>query len=473
MINTIADTNYLTLLFNGSSLPYQASGIAVTDGNGCSIEIQNYSPFILQIFQGKTLIEVLSPYSWLITDYVDKSTATILPTAQLPLAANAYITTNTIPQKQHRARGDFHLPLTQTVNTPVVNAPSSNLNTNITNTTLDITGSTVTANLPAGTAVDANISGSNVTLDTNSTVMNEILGINPSLASKTNTTTLDLAAGGSEYLSVDFPEAGLFDGFALLVHSPLGDIENYTFSLGGTNLNGVNTSYGFFPGGNFSFNAPTIQSGSTDALSYFLVPYTNPNYLSNITIGVKATNASTETLTVQIFARYASAEIVNSTSSPVPTQSQYVNTLYSLGSGSFTATVAADSTGPQAFTGSVPAASISSMQILIEQTAASGFVVNANPSLGAGLAIQLQGSFDNTTWSMIYTASGTIGDANNRSSFVLTQNGAFNEVCDSSFLEPLLSKYAYIRLVMFLYNGTSGSLSMTETCNIYINVVEG
>ena len=320
MINTIADTGYLTSLFNGGSLNYQPSGIAVTDGNGCSIEIQNYSPFILQIYQGKTLIEVLSPYSWLITDYVDKSTATILPSAQLPLAANAYITTNTIPQKQHRARGDFHLPLTQTVNTPVVNAPSSNLNTNITNTTLDITGSTVTANLPAGTAVNANITGA-VDLTTNSTVLNEILGTNPSLASAKTTITLNLGAGGHDYAGLTFPLAGLFDGFALLVHSPSGDISNYTFGFAGTNLGGANTSYDVSPGGNFSFNSNTIQAGSTDALSYFLIPYINPNYLDNVSVEIVATNASTETLTLQLFARYSSSNIVNPTSSPVYGQS--------------------------------------------------------------------------------------------------------------------------------------------------------
>lgn len=157
--------------------------------------------------------------------------------------------------------------------------------------------------------------------------------------------------------------------------------------------------------------------------------------------------------------------VINPTTSPIPTQSQYTPTTYNLGSYTFASTaIPAQSVGTSQFTESVSMSNVVKAQLLVQQTASSGFV-DANP--GAGIRFQLQGSDDNSTWYVI------AGDANNPTSMDIIINGVWDQAADQTSIPAITSGYAYVRWAIYLVNVTTASVTMSESCTVYMQTVEG
>ncbi|MHB1709597.1 MAG: hypothetical protein ACYCT2_09005 [Thermoplasmataceae archaeon] len=200
-------------------------------------------------------------------------------------------------------------------------APGATVQAQVTNTTLDVTGSTVTANLPAGTAVDANIAGS-VTLDSNSTVVNDYLTMNPSFKATTQTMPLTtVAAGASVGFTLNVPE-GFYDAAQLYmdIGSSANGLDGVVFQLDQIRYQTTGLATWISvngPTSNFSFPY-YYDNANIQALSA-LLPFgveTNCNM-----IYILMTNNNTGSISIEyiftLYLRYASQNIVNPTSAPV------------------------------------------------------------------------------------------------------------------------------------------------------------
>lgn len=119
-LTTLADDNYLRILYNNPlQVPFPCTNIPITDSKGCSYEIQNYSPFLLEIYDGKTMIDMIPPFAWLLSELPVTATITIIEPANFGLANNNYISCQTLDIHHQRVRGDFNLPITSTVTSNV------------------------------------------------------------------------------------------------------------------------------------------------------------------------------------------------------------------------------------------------------------------------------------------------------------------------------------------------------------------
>ena len=144
MITTIADNTLLQTIYTSQSTTGQGINLPLTDGSNCSMEIQNYSPFPIQIYQGKTMVEQLPPYSWLIGNFNIKSTVSLVYPTNIQIASSCYITATTLHVTFPRTRGDFQVAINQ--NIPIT--------TSVTN---PLTVESVTNPLSVGNTVATNV----------------------------------------------------------------------------------------------------------------------------------------------------------------------------------------------------------------------------------------------------------------------------------------------------------------------------
>ena len=456
--------------------------VSVGTVQGCSIKLINQTQYELQVFNGTEQIDTVPPFSFIVSPYendlnvsLDKSNAsTVL------VSPYQYVAFKRIKGVVSYQTGSTTFP----GNTPVAGT------VDVGNTTLNVTtaaGDAVTiagivdignspavsisgtpnVNVAAGT-VDANITGS-IALDSNSTVVNESININPTVYAATNTETLTISANSSyPYFNAFYTPTGknaYYDEFYVHIYSPGGYINDITLSLNGLYYHNPDMVVANYSPPQPISNKVIEVTTTTDALF-------GPFYCGSLLIGLFAlqlnntsATAITDTFTAFVYARYASANVINPTTSPIPTQSQYTPTIFNLGSYTFAATVIpAQSVGALQFTGSVSMINVIKAQLLAQQTASSGFV-DANP--GAGIGFQLQGSIDNSTWYVI------AGDANNPTSMDIINNGVWNQAADQTTIPAIISGYAYVRWAIYLFNGTTASVTMSESCTVYMQTLEG
>lgn len=174
---------------------------------------------------------------------------------------------------------------------------------------------TTDVNVKTG-SLDTNISGSSVTIDTNT--INDYLTINPVTQFPSTQLNLNVAANGTQnFYDIPLgPDIAMFDAILFVVQSVNSQLNNLQFAL-------VNFSVGSFEMGtyvpnpeSFSYNA----NGGNRAI-------VNPIYVTNavgksfsIQVTNTTANAITDTLTIYPIARYAGSVVTNESINPVNTQ---------------------------------------------------------------------------------------------------------------------------------------------------------
>lgn len=321
---------------------------------------------------------------------------------------------------------------------------------------------TQSVEFPAAQSVNANLTGSTVDLTTNSTILNENISNTTSFWTTSSYTVTNLAAGATDYASFTIPRA-MYDAAVLEVLSSASLIGDYQF--------GVENVYDYEPTGFNSVSGNNnFVTANSSAGSYSSEPLDTSISFYGVTFQIRITNISTvtitsDTLTLLLLLHQAGTRIVNPASSPVPVQTQYTTTEYNLGSYTFASTaLAAGAIGTSQFTGSVPMTGVVKAQILAQQSAATGFVAG---SASAGVGFQLQGSNDNSTWYSI------AGDSNTATSFSIDTNGVFDEGADQSVIPSMVAGYTYVRWAIQLYNYTTASQTLSESCTVSMITVEG
>lgn len=416
--------------------------VSVGTVQGCSIKLINQTQYELQVFNGTEQIDTVPPFSFIVSPYendlnvsIDKSNASVGLVS--PYQYVAFKRINGVVSYQ---TGSTTFP----GNTPVAG-------------TVDVSSGTLNVG-----------SVNSITDNVNSQVVNDYIVQSPMVKCTAQTmpsTTLVPNETVGFMLSVPM---GFYDAAQLYV-----DIGSSPNGTDGVTFYVTQTRYQTTGGA--SYTAPSSQlfifpyyydNQNTQCLSSVL-PFNYEMEFNEFYINIVNTN--TVSITIEfiftLYLRYASQQISNSVSTPVPTQSQYSSTTYNLGSYTFGSTaVPAQSVGASQFTGSVPMTNVIKAQLLVQQTASSGFV-DANP--GAGIGFQLQGSNDNSTWYVI------AGDANNPTSMDIINNGVWYQAADQTAIPALISGYAYIRWAIYLVNGTAASVTMSESCTVYMQTLEG
>lgn len=457
-ITTIADYSYLNDVYNSAPLPYPQINIPVSLDAGCTMEIQNYSPFVLQIYSGKTLIESLPPYSWLICNYTDKATANIVSPASLPLAAGAFISTNVMPQKLARLRGDFTLPLAQTVNTPVITPTGSTLAVAGSMNVANVVSATITQ--ASGTTLAISSVGSiteNVTTSAN--VVNEVLNTFGSLSTLPTTTSIsDLASGSSVYLTFLSFSAGYYDKVVFEMRSSSAILNDYQFNIvqqryqegGGASWTGVSPS--LISPANASFDNVNADFLSTPLL------LTTEFVTNEIVITVENITSSTitsDTITCTAYLQYASTTVDNDAMSPAQMQESYQMTQTALGSFTVSGTSFTGTTAAQ-YTQTFPTDNLKTMHFMISVTNATGL------SSTCQLQIALKSTM--SSGGMLYD----IGETNNYPA-VFSIDGNANITWDNSVTPQMSSAYPYLALAIYLNN--SSSTATTASCDVSITAM--
>lgn len=309
-------------------------------------------------------------------------------------------------------------------------------------------GNTVTANIAAGT-IDATIQ--NAQIDTNLTNAIVQTGVmaegTPYTANITN-----MANGTSLLFQLTIPES-MYDQFILRVGSTL-DLginitAKYKFSLQYLKL----TQYGLQTGGTLQ---DLINWGPTNNL----IGSTKPYYISNdglpvignqiaiSVINISGVTIAADSLTLQAYMKYATSQVL---------YSQKEGSLRSFSIAS--EVVAANGgTGAIQYTPSILISNSKRLNLLI-QSNGSGYV-----SGSAGVRFQIQVSNDNTNW---YNVGGNSTYPN---TLAINVSGAENGAYDSAITPQMVQGYKYIRLKIFHYNGTAGSLTMANS-SIVINTI--
>lgn len=192
---------------------------------------------------------------------------------------------------------------------------------------VDTTGSTVNIQLPSGiTSLPVAFPAAqqvNVEDNVNSNVLNEVIGVNPlagngAPSGTTNVTITDLASGAIIALvQVDIP-LGEYDQLSLAVSSSSSLITSYEFTPQRLYYKemGLDTS-DISNIGSWSYAINNSQIAFTNLLS---IP---EGIADGIILAIKntsATNITSDTLTINVFAKYASTTVNNTESNPATTQ---------------------------------------------------------------------------------------------------------------------------------------------------------
>ena len=392
------------------------------------------------------------------SQFVELTQSTGTVPALVPLAV--------VPGYQLTVTGNVtaNLPGGTTVN--IGNTPAVTINSGTVNI-----GTMPSVTIASGT-VTATIN--NASINTQSTVVNETISTFPWLSLAIETTTITSLANGSQiYANIPNFTMGYYDAVVIEMSSANGILNKYAFEVVQQRDNGEGSgasylnigSYvtpktgGFFDNVNQSFQSNPISLDPTFATGSLVLSITNTS----------GSTIASDTITLRAWLKNSSGEIVNPTSSPVPTQAQYATTQYNLGSYTFASTsVPANSQGASQFTGSVNVTNAKRLQFLIQQTASSGFSGTGTSGTSAwGVSFQLQGSEDNSTWYAI--AGGPVSP----SSVSIVTNGAINVAVDTASMPQMGAGYPYIRWALQLFNGnTTTAETLSESCTLALLVQE-
>lgn len=450
--------------------------VSVGTVQGCSIKLINQTQYELQVFNGTEQIDTVPPFSFIISPYendlnvsLDKSNAsTVLVSPYQYVAFKrikgvvSYQTGSTTFPGNTPVTGQVDITNTLNVNT----APGDTV-TVAGQVTLPSTQQVVLPNTQQVLVAQASGAALNIgsvqsiTDIVQNQVVNDYITSNGYIATNAYTATITNLANGS---SITFDGAltwpiGFYSGMVLVGKSTT---TGTVYSVQ-ANLNAFANGTILIPATNPDFSQTINNNLPQSDLNSFQNLLCNRCDL-NFTNNTGSTVAS-DTISIQGFLMPEVVRIGNPASSPVPTQSQYMPTQYNLGSYTFgSTTLAANSVGASQFTGSVSMTNVTKAQLLVQQTASSGFV-DASP--GAGIGFQLQGSNDNSTWYAI------AGDANNPTSMTIIINGVYNQAADQTAIPAIISGYAYVRWAIYLVNGTTASVTMSESCTVYMQTLEG
>jgi hypothetical protein len=170
-----------------------------------------------------------------------------------------------------------------------------------------------TVNLASGTKI--NIGTVDTLTASNATIVNDILPANPLATTVAQTLAVNVSAGGQ--VAVTFNVAtGLYDEFYVAVASPSGNGNNYSLVANSVLLAGT----GF---GSVDLPNPTsfpVLKAQAAGVWFGPCTFAQPAVFNQVNLYLESSAAVNETVTIQLFPKYASqdATVVNPATSPVP-----------------------------------------------------------------------------------------------------------------------------------------------------------
>lgn len=327
-------TSY-TKLFTSSDLANAAAGQTVsqsiTSPTGCSIRVDNYSPYLLDVFNGTTLIDVIPSNSFVIFP-IDTSQSL---TVQVNASVNSGVTQpfervsyKIVTGVQNYQMGSLWQPngaITNTINTAVPGGVQIN------NTSIPVTNETGGSLTVAGT-LDANITGSNVTIDTSN--VDAFIASNSLVLIGTQTINISNLSNGNSVSSAIIGPLGYYDGFYAEVDSSASEL----YSIINANCLRNNTS-----NTKALATSAKITQLNTDSQGFqnFLAIPASPLSFNQSFFSLENNSGSTittDSVTINVYAIMASV-----TASISGGTAYYFNESISTGSSSFT--IAASSVG--------------------------------------------------------------------------------------------------------------------------------
>ena len=177
--------------------------------------------------------------------------------------------------------------------------------TNITNASIPVSGS-----------VDANIT--NATIDANSTIVNELLSVGPSVCVSETLASTTYNSGTLYVLGIPIPK-GIYDGTVLYIQSPGGFIPNFNnSSLVVRNI--IDSSAGSLSTSLLTQPLTNITTNGNIGLSGICLPFSLIQAGNIIQIQFNPTSTFTDELIVTAFLRYASSTVDNASDNPANVQ---------------------------------------------------------------------------------------------------------------------------------------------------------
>ena len=349
----------------------------------------NQTQYELQVFNGTEQIDTVPPFSFIVAPYendlnvsIDKSNAsTVL------VSPYQYVAFKRIKGVVSYQTGSTTFP----GNTPVagtINVGNTDIAvTNARGGSLTVAGAVDIGNSPAVTvtsgAVDANITNANLEISTvgsiTETIKSQVQNANIVMTGAIYLGTQEvnvanLTPGSSQPVSIA-GQLGLYDQITYLVYSAGSNLSSYAlepiaggvFIIGGGGVPAL-SGPGNVQSGQWAINQTTWFNNQNS------IGYTNPvnlvapaisNYFWGNLVNIGSTTIASDTVAVYLFARIASAEIINPTSAPVYGQAN---------SGGFgaatninvTATLAPGATQTNQLT--TPGGYITSMSFIVDDT---------------------------------------------------------------------------------------------------------
>ena len=429
-------------------------GVSVFDGSGNQIEyigvyqyaiLSNTRDFRL-VLDSATTVDWLHPLAAVsvrdIADSLPYEVGELIQTSiQAPLA-EYNVTGNVNATIQNDT-----MNVTGSVNATIQNATlpisgsveiSGTPNVQITGTPqMEISG-TPTFQLASGAAVNATIQNAQL----NSQITNALIGIGPMPTTIAQTFTVNLTPGQASSYNVGVP-LGMYDSFFIRINSSQGNVNNYSL----TDQYTVLLSFGLQTEVvNLTVNwaAQNTQIGFSSPVN---LP--TPSVFDTVQVQIKNVGSTTitgDSVTLQIYPKYSSQSLNYALKS-------FSQTGLSIAS----ETVPAGSKGVINYSNVITANNLKRAQLYVVSNG-QGYT-----SGQAGLAVALQGSFDNSTWFDI------VGSSSVPSFYSCTLSGANYGAVDTSILPQIEQGYPYLRFKYYQYNNAaSGSYVMGNTLiNLY------
>lgn len=390
-------------------------------------------------------------------------------TLALPESTTTLSMANAVANLTLDANGNptINLAANQSVNATIANQ-SINVDVpngvNLNNQSLSVT-TTPGSQVSIANQIDANLTGASVTIDTNTSILNEKLGVNPTI----------LAMRASGQLTI--PANGNFSYFNALYDGLVGENITYdklflTLSSTKTDLSTISLmilSYYFHDPDMLIENVnlsliPLSYSGggNLNAIYEVVLPPLFPIGLVATQINNPTASAINDTFTVNVYGQYASQTVINESTNPVNTQNQLSTTNYNMGSFTFgSQSLASGQETPSQFTGSVEIGNAKKVSILTEQSNISGFV--SASSNGCNFTMVAQGSYDGVTW---FIVDGIVINLQ------VPNVNPYYEAIDSSYWASLAGAYEYLRIVIQIANYTNSTVTVSGTIQVNILVQE-